>query len=57
MKYGKTLMTAENLCWGGHFVRTLCQYPSVLDGPTWYGSYFIELDKAVVHVINLVSFL
>ena len=42
---------------GPCFVRTLHYDPSVLVGPIWYGSYFIELDKAVVHVISLVSFL
>ena len=41
-----------------HFVRTLHHDPSILGGPTWHGSLnFIELDKAVVHVIRLVSFL
>ena len=42
---------------GPHFVRTLHHDPSILGGPTRHGSYFIELDKAVVHVIRLVSFL
>ena len=40
---------------GPRFVRTLHHDPSVLGGPTQHG--FIELDKAVVHVISLVSFL
>ena len=39
------------------FVRTLHHDPSVLGGPTWHVYSFIELDKAVVHVIRLVSFL
>ena len=26
--------------------------PSILDGPTWHGSSFLELDKAVVCVIT-----
>ena len=42
---------------GPHFIRILHQDPSVLDGPTWHGSQFIDLDKAVVHVVNLISFL
>ena len=50
---------------GPRFVRTLHHDPSILGGPTqhrfiglWaYETYFIELDKAVVHVISLVSFL
>ena len=42
---------------GPHFVRTLHHNPSVLGGPTWHAHSFTELDKAVVHVINLVSFL
>ena len=42
---------------GPHFVRTLHLTP-----PSWVGLYgmahsFLELDKAVVHVIRLVSFL
>ena len=44
---------------GPYFVRTLHHDPSVLGGPTWptWLIVFIELDKAVVHVIRLVSFL
>ena len=42
---------------GPHFVWTLHHDPSVLGGPTWHAHSFIELDKAVVHVIRLVSFL
>ena len=42
---------------GPHFVRTLHHDPSVLGGPTRMAHSFIELDKAVVHVIRLVSFL
>ena len=41
---------------GPHFVRTLHHDPSVLGHPTWHGC-FIELDKTVVHVIRMVSFL
>ena len=37
---------------GPHFVRTLHHDPPILGGPS-----FIELDKAVIHVISLVSFL
>ena len=40
---------------GLHFVRTLHHDPSILDGPTQHG--FIELDKAGLVVIRLVSFL
>ena len=41
---------------GPCFVRTLCHDPSTLGGPTWCGLHsFIELDKAMVHVISLVS--
>ena len=40
------------------FVRMLHYDPSVLGGPTGGMAHsFIELDKAVVHVIRLVSFL
>ena len=43
---------------GPHFVRTLHHDPSVLGDPTWHDLLsFIELDKTVVHVIRLVSFL
>ena len=45
---------------GPHFVRTLHHDPSVLGGCTQFGSMahsFIELDKVVVHVIKLVTFL
>ena len=44
---------------GPRFISTLYHDPSVLDGPTWHGMAhsFIELDKAVVHVISLISFL
>ena len=40
---------------GPRFVRTLHHDPSILDGPTQHG--FIELDKAGLVVIRLVSFL
>ena len=39
------------------FVGTLHHDPSVLGGPTFLTHSFIELDKAVVHVLSLVSFL
>ena len=42
---------------GPCFVRTLHHVLSILGGPTWHGSYFTELDKAMVHVIRFVSFL
>ena len=43
---------------GPRFVRTLHHDPSILGGSTQRGSHsFIELDKAVVHVISLVNFL
>ena len=42
---------------GPRFVRTLHRDLSVLGGPTQHGHFFIELDKAVVHVISLISFL
>ena len=49
---------------GPHSVRPLHHDPSVLGGPTWHGvmrgfmiNDFIELDKAVVHVTRLASFL
>ena len=41
---------------GPYFVRILHPDLSVLVGPMWHGS-FIEFDKAVIHVISLVSFL
>ena len=41
---------------GPHFVRTLHHDPSIL-APYMAWCSFIELDKAVVHVIRLVSFL
>ena len=40
-----------------HFVRTLHHDPSVLGDLHGMAHSFIELDKAVVHVICLVSFL
>ena len=44
---------------GPHFGRTLHHDQSILGGPTQpnMAHSFIELDKAVVHVIRLVSFL
>ena len=41
---------------GPHSVRPLHHDPPILGGPTGHGC-FIELDKAVVHVIRLASFL
>ena len=41
---------------GPCFVRTLHYDPSVLGDPT-QGHSFIELDKAVVHVISLINFI
>ena len=42
---------------GLHFVRTLHRDPSILGGPTRTAHSFIELDKAVLHVARLVTFL
>ena len=42
---------------GPRFVRTLHHDPSILGGPRGMAHSFNELDKAVVHVISLVSFL
>ena len=42
---------------GQHFGRTLHHDLSVLGGPTGLAHSFIELDKAVAHVISLISFL
>ena len=42
---------------GPHFVRTLHPWPLHLGWPYTSWLSFIELDKAVVHVIRLVSFL
>ena len=42
---------------GPRFFRTLHHDPSIFGGPTWHAHSFIELDKAVVHVISLMSFL
>ena len=42
---------------GPHFVRPLHHDPSILGGHRHVAHSFIELDKAVVHVIRLVSFL
>ena len=41
---------------GPHFIRTLHHDPSILGSP-WVAHSFFDLDKAVVHVIRLVSFL
>ena len=42
---------------GPSFVRTLHHDPSILCGPKWHGYSFFGLDKAVIHVVSLVSFL
>ena len=42
---------------GPRFVRTLHHDPSILGGPTWQPCSFIELDKAVIQVISLISLL
>ena len=42
---------------GPCFIRALHHDPSVLGGPTCMTHSFIELDKAMVHVISLISFL
>ena len=42
---------------GPRFVRTLLHEPFVLGAPTWLAHNFIELDKAVIHVISLIGFL
>ena len=42
---------------GPHFVRTLHHDPSILGALHGMAHSFTELDKAVVHVIRLVSFL
>ena len=42
---------------GAHFVRTLHHDLSIFGGPTCMAHSFIELEKAVVHVISLISFL
>ena len=42
---------------GPRFIKTLHRDPSVSGGPTCMACRFIESDKAVTHVISLVSFL
>ena len=42
---------------GPHCVRIIHHDLSVLGGSTRHGSYFTELDKAVIHMISLVIFL
>ena len=59
------ILKAEILEWfaipfssGPRFLRTLLHDPSILGGPTSHmAHHFIELDKAVVHVISLANFL
>ena len=41
---------------GPSFVRTLHHDPSILGGSTCHGQSFIELNKAVIHMISWVSF-
>ena len=40
-----------------HFFRTLHCDSSILGGPTQMAHSFIELHRAVIHIITLVSFL
>ena len=44
---------------GPRLFRTFIHYPFVLGVATWHGmaQSFIELNKAVIHVVTLVSFL
>ena len=42
---------------GPRFVRTLCHDPSIVGALQGMAHSFIELVKAVVHVISLVNFL
>ena len=42
---------------GPRFVRTLHHDPSILGGPIQHGYSFIDLSKAVVHVVSSISFL
>ena len=42
---------------GQHFVRTLHHDQSILGGPMGMAHSFIELDKALVHMISFISFL
>ena len=58
------VLTARILKWfaipfysGPRFVRTVCHDLSILGGPTCVAQSFIELHKAVIHVMLLVSFL
>ena len=49
---------AISLFSGPHFVKTLHHDPPIVGGPAQGMAHsFIELDKAVIHVISLVSFL
>ena len=50
-------VACHSLLHGQQFVRTLHHDLSILAVPTWHGSKFHELEKAVVHVIKLVSLL
>ena len=52
-----TEVVCHSFCSGPHSVRPLHHDPSVSVGPTGHDSQLIELDKAVVHVIRLASFL
>ena len=42
---------------GPRFVRSLHHDPSILGGLQGMAHSFIELNKAVVHVISLISFM
>ena len=55
---GRIMMRFSNFFLRGpHFVRTLYHDPLVLGDPTWMAHTFFELDKAMAHVIRLISFL
>ena len=56
LKAGILKWFAIPFCSEPHFVRTLHHDPPILGGPTCMAHGFIELDKAVVHVIRLGSF-
>ena len=52
-----TEVVCHSLLLGPHSVRPLDHDPSVLGGSHTAWLSFIELDKVVVHVIRLASFL
>ena len=53
----KCFSTKRSFSSGPHFVRTLHCDLSILGGLHVTTHSFIELDKTVIHVISLVSFL